>query len=469
MENCEKFTFLYPARYYDLAKHTLMELKHCSIYFSNGNFYNEFDTVSGIHGSGKLLTGLSIGDLVSVEQIVGDAQEAQVVLESGIAVSPSDFHRLELFVSQYMQKEIEESQQKAQKIIDAAKNLLADETNLLYFTRFIEKYALVIYCHPQLLSKMNAVFWINYCTAFAGKTDEYGIKYLLSSDTIDRLAEQEFRVDSNGMGQISIKDSDFLDEYFKDGLRPFIVLIQEKNNLDFGAAPFIVYAALQLLVQNMVAENWEKNYGKYFPNVSSKSLEECVLDYLKIPDISTDHLDTLAKFTYYLRKQGKLGNEPFSESFIMLAASYQKLQKEEESNQRKKQLENILFCDSNESSKHFSINDIDMMTGTEFEKFIASYFEKIGYSAQLTKGSGDQGIDVIIRKDGVKIGIQAKCYSGSVGNSAVQEAIAGRGYYQLDKVMVITNSVFTSAAIELAQINDVVLWDRDVLREKLNQ
>ena len=33
--------------------------------------------------------------------------------------------------------------------------------------------------------------------------------------------------------------------------------------------------------------------------------------------------------------------------------------------------------------------------------------------------------------------------------------------------MVITNSTFTKSAIELATVNDVVLWDRQVLIEKL--
>ena len=117
----------------------------------------------------------------------------------------------------------------------------------------------------------------------------------------------------------------------------------------------------------------------------------------------------------------------------------------------------------------YTIDDIDLMSGTEFEEFIALLFKKIGYSSQVTKQSGDQGLDVIAIKNGSKIGIQAKCYSNTVGNAAIQEAVAGKSFYNCDKVLVVTNNYFTSAAIELAQANDVLLWNRDMLKEKIKE
>ena len=78
-------------------------------------------------------------------------------------------------------------------------------------------------------------------------------------------------------------------------------------------------------------------------------------------------------------------------------------------------------------------------------------------------------LDIIANKNGIRIGIQAKCYTNTVGNSAVQEATAGKGFYSCDKVMVITNNYFTSSATELAQANNVVLWDRDFLKMKISE
>ena len=119
--------------------------------------------------------------------------------------------------------------------------------------------------------------------------------------------------------------------------------------------------------------------------------------------------------------------------------------------------------------KNINLNSIDKMTGFEFEEFIGYLFKKIGYEVIVTKKSNDQGIDIIVKDDFTKIGIQAKCYSGSVGNKAIQEAVAGKSYYKCDKVIVITNSSFTQSAIELAKCNNVGLISRKELSEMINR
>lgn len=117
----------------------------------------------------------------------------------------------------------------------------------------------------------------------------------------------------------------------------------------------------------------------------------------------------------------------------------------------------------------YTIDDIDLMNGFEFEKFVGILFRKMGYSIQVTKKSGDQGLDVIAIRNGTKIGIQAKCYSNTVGNAAIQEAVAGKNFYNCDKLLVLTNNFFTPAAIELAQSNEVILWNREMLKEKIKE
>lgn len=121
------------------------------------------------------------------------------------------------------------------------------------------------------------------------------------------------------------------------------------------------------------------------------------------------------------------------------------------------------------SGEHISIDDVDRMDGAQFEQYVAELFEKMGYKTEVTKHSNDQGIDVLAKNEIVTIGIQAKCYSGAVGNAAVQEAIAGKTLYKADKVMVVTNNKFTPAAKELAKAANVELWDRRKLMEKIAQ
>lgn len=106
----------------------------------------------------------------------------------------------------------------------------------------------------------------------------------------------------------------------------------------------------------------------------------------------------------------------------------------------------------------------DQMEGHEFEFYCADLLKKNGFqNIEVTKGSGDQGIDIIAHKDGVKYGIQCKCYTSDIGNKAVQEAFAGKTYYGCHVAAVLTNRYFTKSAKELAERNAVLLWDRNKL------
>jgi len=88
------------------------------------------------------------------------------------------------------------------------------------------------------------------------------------------------------------------------------------------------------------------------------------------------------------------------------------------------------------------------LRGVDFENFLQQVFQALGYTVQTTKASGDQGIDLILTLRGRRIGIQAKGWSGSVGNKAVQEAFFGSAFYNCDACAVITNSDFTATARE---------------------
>lgn len=113
-----------------------------------------------------------------------------------------------------------------------------------------------------------------------------------------------------------------------------------------------------------------------------------------------------------------------------------------------------------------SLESIDSMDGHQFEYFCADLLRKNGFEqVEVTQASGDYGIDVLAEKDGVSYAIQCKCYSGNVGNHAVQEAHSGASYYNRMVAVVMTNSYFTEAAKETARRTQVLLWDRDKLMQ----
>lgn len=146
-------------------------------------------------------------------------------------------------------------------------------------------------------------------------------------------------------------------------------------------------------------------------------------------------------------------------------------------------------------SNHFnskSLEEIDKLGngdpkkgGFLFEEYVASLYNKLGYSAQTvgelkkqgkfkTKGF-DQGADVVIEftENGVKKRgiIQCKLYSDKVSNKAIQEVVGALPIYKADFGIVLTNNFFTAAAIELAEANNILLVDRNqlgALIEKVN-
>ena len=99
------------------------------------------------------------------------------------------------------------------------------------------------------------------------------------------------------------------------------------------------------------------------------------------------------------------------------------------------------------------LKKIDKMEGKEFEVFLSKLYEGIGYYAELTPHT-DYGIDVIIIKYKIKIGIQAKCYGEgrTIGVEAVNEVCGGAGYWKVQKKMVITNRYFSKKALITANI-----------------
>lgn len=125
---------------------------------------------------------------------------------------------------------------------------------------------------------------------------------------------------------------------------------------------------------------------------------------------------------------------------------------------------------TNLNTENSSRVDFDNMDGHQFENFCAQLLSKRGYEdVMVTQGSGDQGVDIIAYKDGIKYGIQCKCYSSVVGNKAVQEVFAGKTFYQCHVGIVITNNYFSDSAIALARQNGIVLWNRDKLLQMLSE
>ena len=113
---------------------------------------------------------------------------------------------------------------------------------------------------------------------------------------------------------------------------------------------------------------------------------------------------------------------------------------------------------------------MDEMEGHEFEYFCADLLEKQGFvDVEVTRGSGDFGVDILAEKEGVTYAVQCKRYNGPVGVDAVLRTYAGRDYYDRMVGVVMTNQHFTAPAVAAAEKLRILLWDRDYVDSILEE
>lgn len=113
---------------------------------------------------------------------------------------------------------------------------------------------------------------------------------------------------------------------------------------------------------------------------------------------------------------------------------------------------------------------MDEMEGHDFEYFCAELLEKQGFiEVEVTRGSGDFGVDILAEKDGVTYAVQCKRYNGPVGVEAILRTYGGCAYYERMVGAVMTNQYFTNPAVEAAKKLRILLWDRGYIDEMMEE
>lgn len=93
----------------------------------------------------------------------------------------------------------------------------------------------------------------------------------------------------------------------------------------------------------------------------------------------------------------------------------------------------------------------------EYERWCASQLARCGWKAEATRSSGDQGVDVVAVKNGIKVALQCKLHSSAVGNKAIQEVHAAAAFIDATHAAVVAPTDYTRAARQLAGKLNVLL------------
>lgn len=111
-------------------------------------------------------------------------------------------------------------------------------------------------------------------------------------------------------------------------------------------------------------------------------------------------------------------------------------------------------------SAGITMDIVNELPGKDFEVVCAYLLLANGFEdVDLTPASGDFGVDITARKNGISYCFQCKRYSGSVGIEPVQEVDLGKLIYNCQQAVVITNSRYTSGAEMAGIASGVELWD----------
>lgn len=105
------------------------------------------------------------------------------------------------------------------------------------------------------------------------------------------------------------------------------------------------------------------------------------------------------------------------------------------------------------------------LSGVAFERELARVFRLAGYEASLTNASGDEGIDIILKRKGTTGIVQCKAHRGPVGPHVVRELLGSAVHFNADFAMLASTSGFTPASIQFATQKSIILLEiPDIIR-----
>lgn len=115
------------------------------------------------------------------------------------------------------------------------------------------------------------------------------------------------------------------------------------------------------------------------------------------------------------------------------------------------------------------LNMLERMTGAEFEKLCSIVVKHLGFEAEVTKVSGDGGIDILAHNNNLLVSgkyvIQCKRYKGSVGEPVVRDLYGVVMSRNANKGILMTTGSFTKAAVDFAKDIQIELVDGKMFGE----
>jgi restriction system protein len=177
---------------------------------------------------------------------------------------------------------------------------------------------------------------------------------------------------------------------------------------------------------------------------------------------------------YLLRMGNKREHHPpglFSPESIhgwreLLESESEEQRREAERAQSEEQRRQAERAKEEERRKLQTVEDLNRLSGSQFEALIASLFKKDGYVVRHCGGSGDKGIDLFLDIAGTKDVVQCKRWKSDIGSPVIRDFYGAMMHANARHGFIITTATFSASTrafargkpISLISGSDLLRW-----------
>jgi hypothetical protein len=105
------------------------------------------------------------------------------------------------------------------------------------------------------------------------------------------------------------------------------------------------------------------------------------------------------------------------------------------------------------------LDQIQQLDPIEFEHFVGYIYQQLGYTVWLTVTSGDEGIDLVLRKGRQTTAVQCKRYSATVGQPVVRDLYGAMMHTRANRGILATSGTISRPAEDWARGKPLKLLD----------
>lgn len=175
-------------------------------------------------------------------------------------------------------------------------------------------------------------------------------------------------------------------EFNEKFMRLVKLIIKKYMMINEDIAVFVTWTILRQFLNEYYHDLLLMEFEDRFNNNGTElSLDEYLSFYVKNDSINVNF--NTGVLTHFLIHKGITYSQNFIKEYeVVVNLVLKSIENKKDDSFERALLKNNLIS----SIATYSIDDIDLMTGYEFEQFVSDLFKKMGYTTQLTKASGDQ-------------------------------------------------------------------------------